>query len=372
MPPTDPADLIAQARHEMGLSRQLKQPRLRLPPDLSCRGSTGYEEWFRERQIEKWENDEPIDVSESSLKRWRKRLVCYRPTGNHPRTQIIGHDMINLVTFLVGYPDATADEVIIFLYNQGGALYSRQVVYERLKELNITRKRASTEAYQASRPDVLHRKWTFWNCPPPLGVVGVPRRKFIDVDEFGIALEKCNRSYGWAPKIFRVRKEGHYTRGLKLTVLIVFEPGDPVLHPDTPGSIQRPRRWVRALRGTGTTINVFRDFVNSIRHDIEQNGHDGTDDHRIFLWDNLNSHHAGYVHQTVVGREGPRQFNIIARPPYHPQFGPIEYAICQVSRILKLSATRDWNVDILEAEVVQAAHSIPHFNSTFEHCGYSV
>ena len=227
MPPTDPADLIAQARREMGLSRQLEQPRLRLPPDPSRGGSTVYEEWFRERQIEKWENDEPIDVSESSLKRWRKRLVRYRPTGNHPRTQIIGHDMINLVTFLVGYPDATADEVIIFLYNQGGASYSRQVVYERLKELNITRKRASTEAYQASRPDVLHRKWTFWNCPPRLGVVGVPRRKFIDVDEFGIALEKCNRSYGWAPKIFRVRKEGHYTRGLKLTVLIAFEPGDP-------------------------------------------------------------------------------------------------------------------------------------------------
>ena len=85
-----------------------------------------------------------------------------------------------------------------------------------------------------------------------------------------------------------MRKDGHYTRGVKLTVLVGIEPGDPALPADTPGSIERPRRWVRALRGTRTTINVFRDFVNHICHDIEVNGHNGTDDHRIFLWDNLN------------------------------------------------------------------------------------
>jgi hypothetical protein len=56
--------------------------------------------------------------------------------------------------------------------------------------VEITRKKASTKAYQAAHGYELHRRWAFWNCPPPLGVVRVLRRTFIDVDEFGIALEK--------------------------------------------------------------------------------------------------------------------------------------------------------------------------------------
>ena len=251
--------------------------------------------------------------------------------------------MIHLVTFLTAYPDATADEMIVFLYNQGAPLLSRQVVSKRLHELGITLKKASHEAFQAEREDVIHRVWAFWNHPPPLGVVGVPRRKLIDVDEFGIAREKCNWTSGWAPRLYRVRKRGHYTRDAKLTVLVGIEPGDPALPPETIGSVKRPRRWVRALRGTGTTINVFRDFVDHICHDIEQNGHNSTDDHRIFLWDNLNSHHSPYVHQTVVGREGPRRFNIIARLPYHPEMGPIEYAICEINTLLKRQLLEHWS-----------------------------
>ena len=92
------------------------------------------------------------------------------------------------------------------------------------------------------------------------------------MDEFGIALEKCNRSFRWASKVYRVRKDGHYTWGVKLTVLVGIEPGDPALPANTPGSIERPLQWVRALRGTGTKINVFQDFENHICHDIEVNG----------------------------------------------------------------------------------------------------
>ena len=97
---------------------------------------------------------------------------------------------------------------------------------------------------------------------------------------------------------------------------------------------------------------MFQDFVNHICHDIEVNWHNGTDDHRIFLWEKLNSHHAGYVHQTVVGQEGPRQFTIITRLPYHPQFNPIEYAICEININLRLTVREDWNIDVLEDQVV--------------------
>jgi hypothetical protein len=35
----------------------------------------------------------------------------------------------------------------------------------------------------------------------------------------------------------------------------------------------------------------------------------------------------------VTGRAGPRQFSIVARPQYHPKFGPIEYKICELKNI---------------------------------------
>ena len=83
----------------------------------------------------------------------------------------------------------------IFLYNEGGPLYSVDAI-SRLAELEIMKKRASTEAYQAQREDVQFRVWSFFNCPSPLGIFQVPRRKLIDVDEFGITMEKCNRTGG--------------------------------------------------------------------------------------------------------------------------------------------------------------------------------
>ncbi len=72
----------------------------------------------------------------------------------------------------------------------------------------------------------------YWlTSPPPAGVLGVPRRKLIDFDEFGVSLEKCNRTGGWAMKVLRVRKDGHYHHGAKITVIFAIETGDPLLPP---------------------------------------------------------------------------------------------------------------------------------------------
>ncbi len=96
MPRDDPADMIAQSWREMGLSSQLEQPWLRVPPNPLCGGSTGYAEWFRRQQIEKYDNDEPINCSKSSILQWKERLVQYCPTGNRPRSQIVGVVMLQL------------------------------------------------------------------------------------------------------------------------------------------------------------------------------------------------------------------------------------------------------------------------------------
>ena len=81
----------------------------------------------------------------------------------------------------------------------------------------------------------------FWNCPPPLGMFQVPRRRLIDVDKFGVTLEKkCNRTGGWAATVHRVRKDVHYQHGIKMTVIFAIKPGDLALPAHVRGSVERP------------------------------------------------------------------------------------------------------------------------------------
>jgi hypothetical protein len=101
----DPADLRAQARAELGLLRELAQPRPREG------GSSGYPVWSREEQLEKWNAGEETAASEASLYRWSDRLIRHRCTGNRARTQIVGTDLINLVVLLFAHSDATIDEL---------------------------------------------------------------------------------------------------------------------------------------------------------------------------------------------------------------------------------------------------------------------
>jgi hypothetical protein len=99
-------------------------------------------------------------------------------------------------TSSLAWPDATLDEMAAFIYNEGGDLNSHQAISNHLKDLDVTRKKASTEGYQTQRPDVELSLWSFWNCPSPAGGLGVPRRKLIDFNKFGVLLEKCTARVG--------------------------------------------------------------------------------------------------------------------------------------------------------------------------------
>jgi hypothetical protein len=173
-----------------------------------------------------------------------------------------------------------------------GDLYSRQAISKRLGMLNITKKRASTEGYQMQQPEVQFREWGFWNCPPLLGILQVPRRMLIDVDEFGATFERCNHTGGWAVKVLRIQKNGHFHHGVKITVIFTIKLGDPALPPYVRGSLEHPRCWIQCLRAVGTTTNIFRDFCNYVCMDIETNNIPGTDFNRVFIWDNLTAHHS--------------------------------------------------------------------------------
>jgi hypothetical protein len=124
------------------------------------------------------------------------------------------------------------------------------------------------------------------------------------------------------------------------------------------------------MHGVGSTTNIFQDFCNQVCSKIYQFGVPITDDHHIFIWDNLAAHHSAYVHQTVTGRASPRRFSIVARPPYQPKFEPIEYKICELTNILWMKKEPNWMMQTLETAIYQAAASIDTFDSTFVHCGY--
>jgi hypothetical protein len=95
-------------------------------------------------------------------------------------------------------------------------------------------------------------------------VFQVPQRRLIDVDEFGVTLEKCNRTGGWAVTVHRVRnKDGHYHHGIKTTVIFAIKPGDPALPAHVCGSVKHPRHWIRCLRAVGTKNNISATFVTT-------------------------------------------------------------------------------------------------------------
>ena len=192
----DSADLVAKARAQLGLSRELQQER-RIPPDPTRGGAPGHPYHYRIQQLQKAADGEDIDVSDSSIYRWNIRPAPYRITGNSQRSQVVGIDMFNLVFFVITRPDATLEEMAVDIYNCGGELFSVSAISCRLQDLDITKKKASVEAYQAQREDVQFRLLFFFDSPPPIGINGVPRFKLIDFNEFGITLEQCNRTGGW-------------------------------------------------------------------------------------------------------------------------------------------------------------------------------
>jgi hypothetical protein len=149
-------------------------------------------------------------------------------------------------------------------------------------------------------------------------------------------------------KVLRVRKDGHYHHGVKITVIFAEEPGDPQLPPHVQGSVDHPQRWIRCVHATGTTTNIFRDFCDYVCRDIETNNIPGTDFHQIFIWDNLGAHCSRYVHNTVTNRVDPSNFSIVPRPPYNPKYGSIEYKICEVMEKIRLKKEEDWNMNRLE------------------------
>ena len=365
----DPRRVEERERRKAGLFRRLGITRTPKPhPRIG--GARGYSLEMRESELWSYDHGLPLVASRRSIQRWNRRLHPYLITGNKDREVLVGLDQFNLVLFVLAWPDARLDEIIAYVANAGnGRVYTRAQVTKRLNDLGMTRKVGSTEARQASLPINIFKREHFWNMGLPFGVNGCERRRLIDVDEIGIELQRSNRKYGHSFSGVRVVKPGHYSRDVKLTVILAVEAGDPALPPETRGSIGNPRRWLRINVKPGTNTLDFNDFLISVCEDIQNNHPVGMigNNSRVFLWDNLRSHCTPLIHQTVEAEYGHM---IIRRPPYKPSDAPIEYIFCTLICELQ-SRTFDMNnLNELIHSIQLVVTNLSGFNNTFNKLGY--
>ncbi|KAL7554355.1 hypothetical protein ACHAWF_017797 [Thalassiosira exigua] len=233
--------------------------------------------------------------------------------------------------------------------------------------MGMTRKKASTTAYQAFTPDNVKLHHRFRTYPAPAGICGVQRRRLIDVDECSVELKYCNLNYGHAVRGLRVRKISNYGRGkIKFILILAIEPGDSELPEGSEGSVENPRLWYRLSTDRATGIENYVDFLKYNLMDDFRNDEKS----RTLLHDNLSSHKAKEVINTVFDRG----HQVICRVPYRPHEGPIEWAIEQFASALR----KRWKVIKDDKDLNKQAHNIlqaksgmGNFDGLFRGCGYN-
>ena len=82
-----------------------------------------------------WQRYKGIGVKSGSLE---PVFNPYRMTGGSDRDTLIGWDQFLLLVFHFIYPEAQADEIAMFIFENGeGNVYSRSVVSRRLRKMHV-------------------------------------------------------------------------------------------------------------------------------------------------------------------------------------------------------------------------------------------
>eukprot|EP00536_Pseudo-nitzschia_multiseries_P018238 jgi/Psemu1/54711/gm1.54711_g len=249
--------------------------------------------WYRQQQMERHQND---------------------------RDLLVGPALVSLVVCIIIYPQAQLDEIAMYLYNDGieGAPNHQQEAEHR--------------SFKAHSPANMRMAFLFWNRQLPIGMVGIPRKHFIDVNEFAMEAKWLNWSNSWSICFRRVRTVGKYEKGPKLTVMIAVEPGDPELPADD-----------------------WKLFLDSAMGRREKSS-----------WD-----YRPIVYETVMGRVGPALFSILPCLVYQPKYGLVKYVICQLLNHMKVTVTGELDLNQMEQQILDSAATIGPFDAMFAHCGYS-
>ena len=344
------ADAAAKRlRKQQGMPREVAIRR-RLDSHPSSGGSRGYSVEFRQREMELVDQGIKPAASWASIYRWKIRLQPHVMTGNRGQSKMSALDMYQLVMYRMVYPNAQADEIRRFLFQNNPInpiIYSRKDITEAEKLQDMRRLRTSTTANQALLPHNILRRWLFWNRPPPVGVLGVPTHVLIDIDECGVFLTTANRRYGKGYVGCRVRSAGPYGHSEKWTLIMAIMPNG------------FRHVWFRKVGGT--TAVDFLLFVRQIIARLRQMGVNA-----VFMWDNLRSHFSAPLILEVY-RGG---HEIVPRPAYYPTDGPIEF----VFNTFEMELRKRLYVIKSDQDLLFNAHDIIRrmggFQNYFVHCGY--
>ena len=357
-----------------GVAPSLRQERAGVvdAPDPSRGGSRGYSVPHRKLLLQMWYSGGDPPCSLSSLRRWAKRLNPYEMSGGTRNYNMKGNHIFLLAFFKKIFPQASCSHCAVFIaiYSANNQVFTDNEISKSLRDMNMTRKRASTTAYQAFTPKNLHLHFQYWNYYFPGGIADVRRRDMIDVDECAIELKGANENYGHAVKNARVRKIGHYGRGkFKITLIMAAEAGDPEIPNNQLGSIQLPRIWYHLSTDKGTSAQAYMDFL---KYDLMEK-FNANERQRTILHDNLSSHKSDDVVEAVYTR-GHR---VKCRVPYRPHEAPIEY----IFDMLACEIRRRWSTIHNQEGLIENIHDIlktrkgmkgegTSFNDTFIRCGY--
>jgi hypothetical protein len=324
-------------------------------------GTEGYDEHHRQDILNLVLQGFPHGSgSRRSIGRWTANGVqALQKSGGPERKNFVGIDALLLVLYRMAWPEATADEVSAFMFTHSPrraitGLYDRAAVTRAEQRLGLTRKIKSTTANQAFTPNNLMRRHLFWTQPYPVGVAGENVLDLIDVDEAAITLGAANRKYAKGPRNVRVRSRGVYGHGDKFTLILAVSPLN--------GSIFYTFEEV-----PGTDIPTYDAFIQQCCARLPLPGNQNWRS-RLFMHDNLSSHLNPQITNTVLAA-GHR---VIARPPYRPCDGPIEWIFNQVQQELARRMFVIITKNDLRREVGNIIQSLTAANilATFTRCGY--
>ena len=339
------------------------------------RGGTPYPNEVREMVIWRYEHNLPLSTPEIEEMRAEKKFPCLatcnnwiyryieeghwnprRHTGNlFAEREILGRPLEQLALFWVVHPKGTYAEARAHLFNIDPSVdpYSDSQVHRAKVLLDLRRKRASTTAEQAYTLRNLTLRHSYWNDPPPAGMVGVDVEDLIDIDETGFKLESSNRKYGYAVRELRCSDTGAYGAGRKVNFLMAI----------SGARHGAAMRWFDIWEGGGTTLHRFADFIDMILDDLDEL-HPGRS--FVFTMDNLNVHLNPYIQTAIIAR-GHR---VVYRAPYWPVDGAIEYVFNTIHSRLMEYYNRIADLQELRNRIVLIAGQIENFHDYFIHVGF--
>jgi len=347
----DPAlEAVKKQRLQGGLSRAVGVPRGTIAPNPSAGGSRGYDVHFRSSEIVNAQLGLPTEASGRSIRRWMGRLVPMVMTGNVGDVKIRGLDLYHLVMYRMIFPKASADEIRRFIFSANlwnPQIFSRVDITRTENILELSRKRASTTAYQALHPRNLLRRFLFWSQPLPIGIAGVPVHVLFDVDECALYTTSANRRFGKSLVGVSINEVGPYGSTDKWTLILGVD------------------SWTFSHSNfrnvAGTTAQDFFFFVQGALARFAALGV-----RRIWLMDNLPAHFSPAI-ITAIYAAG---HHIVPRAAYYPVDGPIEYVFNHVEielrkRLYMIRTSAD-----LVFHVNRIIGALGNFRATYNHVGY--